>query len=131
MLPAEISGDVENFIRKMLESDFMEEAQNESHTSLPDMLTECPACHYTLEEYEESGTLGCPQCYATFAPELNEIMGDDKDAASRAGVIEQELLSAPALELGRLEVLLQDAIKSENFEEAAKLRDRIRSLSNH
>lgn len=130
MLPAEISGEVESFIRKMLESSFMEDAEQEAQNALPDMLTECPACHYTLEEFEENGLLGCPECYKTFASELQSYAVPQSDQAAPAVPPSgAELPDSPALELGRLEVMMHDAVRNENYEEAAILRDRIRSLS--
>lgn len=129
MLPSEISGEVENFIRKMLESSFMEDAEEEVLASLPDMLTECPSCHYTLEKYQQSGLLGCPDCYKAFASELLSLVEDPAVRALASMPIEPELLDSPALERGRLEVLMHDAIKNENYEEAALLRDRIRNLA--
>lgn len=128
LFPSEISGEVESFIRKMLESSFMEEAEEAALASLPDMLTECPSCHYTLERYQQSGLLGCPECYKAFSTELMALV-DDAETPARATSIEPELLDTPALERGRLEVLMHDAIKNENYEEAARLRDRIKSLS--
>lgn len=126
---SEISGEVENFIRKMLESSFMEDAEDEGVDSFPDMLTECPTCHYTLDKYEQSGLLGCPECYKAFSAELLSLV-DDPDTRERACVpIEPELPDTPALERGRLEVLMHDAIKNENYEEAARLRDLIKSIS--
>ena len=128
IFPAEISGEVENFIRKMLESSFMEEAEEAVMDTLPDMLTECPVCHYTLDMYEQSGLLGCPECYKAFASELLTLV-EDPDVRARAHApIEAELLDSPALERGRLEVMMHDAIKNENYEEAAQLRDKIKNI---
>lgn len=129
LFPSEISGEVEDFIKRMIESSYMEDAEDEVLASLPDMLTECPRCHYTLEAYRRTGLLGCPECYRTFASELQCMVDDDTQAppASRH-VVETEYLDSPALERGRLELLMHDAIRSENYEEAARLRDRIRNL---
>lgn len=130
LFPAEISGEVETFIKKMLESSIMEDAEEDVLASLPDMLTECPACHYSLETYRRTGLLGCPECYKTFATELLPLVQDGVGAPPRH-MVEPEVLDSPALELGRLEVLMHDAISKENYEEAARLRDRIKHLSGH
>ena len=129
LFPSEISGEVEAFIRKMLESSLLADAEDELQEHLPDMLTECPTCHYTLEQYHQSGMLGCPECYKAFSSELLSLV-EDPDVKARAhSPIEPEFLDTPALERGRLEVLMHDAIKNENYEEAAELRDRIRNLT--
>lgn len=129
IFPSEISGEVENFIKRMLESTYMEDAEDEVLASLPDMLTECPACHYTQEMYRRSGLLGCPECYRTFASELMGLVESADGSTPPRPVVEPEYLDSPALERGRLEVLLHDAIRKENYEEAAQLRDRIKKLT--
>lgn len=130
IFPSEISGEVESFIRKMLESSYLEEAENEVAASLPDMLTECPACHYTLEQYHENGMLGCPDCYKAFSSELLTFLDDPDVQAEARAHIGAHVQDTPALERGRLEVLMHDAIRNEDYEEAARLRDRIKELHN-
>ena len=129
LFPAEISGEVESFIKRMIESSYMEDAEDEVLASLPDMLTECPHCHYSLEKYQQSGLLGCPECYRTFASELQNLSEESGEVPAARPVVEPEYLDTPALERGRLEVLMHDAIRNENYEEAARLRDRIREIS--
>lgn len=138
LFPSEISGEVESFIRKMLESAGMDESENELHDTLPDMLTECPACHYTLDQYKKLGLLGCPECYKVFTAEIQGVSSDedededledeDDGEADDLSPIEPELLETPALEIGRLKVQMHDAIRNEDYEEAARLRDRIKKL---
>lgn len=128
MLPSEISGEVEDFIRKMLESSFIQEAEEEAFETLPDMLSECPTCHYTIDQFRDVGTMGCPDCYKAFASELGLAQEDDDESTPAALSLGDELWESPALEVARLEMLLQDAIKNEDYEEAAKIRDRIRKL---
>ena len=128
IMPAEISSEVETFIKKMLESSYAEENEAEISSTLPDMLTECPACHYTLEEYRESGVLGCSECYSAFAPELQQLIEDAPDEQMEDHAVEAELADSPELERSRLEQLMQEAIKNENYEEAARLRDRIKHI---
>lgn len=131
LFPAEISGEVESFIKRMIESSYIDDAEDDVLTSLPDMLTECPHCHYTLEKYQRSGLLGCPECYKTFATELQNLAEENEMAPEPAArpMLEPDYLDTPALERGRLELLMQDAIRNENYEEAARLRDRLRNLS--
>lgn len=130
IFPTEISSEVEDFIKKMLESTYIEEAEDDMLASLPDMLTECPVCHFTLEKYQQTGQLGCPECYRTFSSELlTTVENASQGVAERRAALEPEALDSPALERGRLEVLMHDAIRKENYEEAAQLRDRIKNLT--
>lgn len=90
----------------------------------------CPTCGRTLAEFQETGFLGCAQCYRHFAsqiePMLRRIHGHvvhtGKVPLRRGGHLKVER------DLQRLQQRLQEAVSQENFEEAAKLRDEIRRL---
>ena len=77
--------------------------------------------------FRKGSLLGCPVCYESFGPELNPILADmhrgsrhvGKTPASFAG----EQAEDPAT--AALQNELQTAISAENYEEAARLRDRI------
>lgn len=129
LFPEELSGEVESFIRKMLESAGIEETENEVASTLPDMLTECPTCHFPLNAYYETFSLGCPDCYKAFSSELLTMVDDPDVQAEARAHVEADILDSPVLERGRLEVLMRDAIKNEDYEEAARLRDRIKNLA--
>ncbi|MBN2323057.1 MAG: UvrB/UvrC motif-containing protein [Spirochaetes bacterium] len=83
----------------------------------------CESCGTTLDEYEKSGLVGCPRCYELFADTIfggrvkRHVSDPDRDR-SGAGT---EFLK-------RLEVRLKKAVESEDFEEAAHIRDRINNL---
>lgn len=131
LFPTELSGEVESFIKKMLESSYVEEADEEVLSSMPDMLNECPACHYTLENFRTTGLLGCPECYKTFGAELVQIDHEVQPDGEPRRAMEAEYMESPALERGRLELLMHEAVSHENYEEAARLRDRIKQLSDN
>ena len=128
LFPTELSGEVETFIKKMLDSSYLEEADDEEVATLPDMLSECPSCHYELETYHKTGQLGCPECYKTFAAEL-AILVEGVNIPAEARKSEMLPLDSPVLERSRLEVMMNEAITNENYEEAARLRDRLKKLS--
>jgi len=104
-----------------------QQAPNKETPRLPetDSLTQCPTCQFTLEDYRQSGRLGCPDCYQVFA---GEIDGDAPCPTPENAQTEGS--NAPdGPELRRsLEQRLQKAIAREDYEEAAKLRDRLREL---
>jgi len=83
----------------------------------------CPNCSKTLPEFREDGKLGCPQCWDTFRenlePLLKKIHGCSSQKSSAAKT-EDSPLSA-------LEQALQEAIKKEDYENAATIRDKIRA----
>ncbi len=86
-----------------------------------DLITQCPACGFTLEDYRRTSRLGCPDCYSFFAREFASLStaqadapGDDNDAP-------------PSRE--KLERQLREAIEREDYESAARLRDELKALS--
>jgi protein arginine kinase activator len=94
----------------------------------------CPACGGTLRDFQETGRLGCAVCYTTFAAHLRTLLrrvhGSSQhvgppyvgpDGADQAG-------APPPPDLERLRDQLRRAVDAEDFELAAQLRDRIRSL---
>lgn len=90
----------------------------------------CPNCGLTYEDFKKIGRLGCSQCYDTFkeslVPLLKRIHGSNQHLG-RIPVKTGKVVKAKS-ELQELKVKLQKAIQMEEFEEAAKLRDKIREL---
>ena len=87
-----------------------------------DILTRCPVCGFSVEDYRRTGHLGCPDCYTVFAHELDP-------AAEMTGQMPGE--ESPAIARARLEKELQQAVAREDYERAATLRDQINSLPTH
>jgi len=90
----------------------------------------CTNCGFSFQNFRKMGRLGCPKCYDTFknqlSPLLRKIHGSDthvgkmpskKEVARDKGVLVDDLRHG-----------LERAIKQEEFEEAARLRDQIRNL---
>ena len=98
----------------------------------PEMgVSACPLCGMTLSEFTRKGRMGCGKCYDTFRRQaknmLQKIHGTSVHCVEQKEEIKEE---APKKEKSELEILkekLQEAIASENYEEAAKIRDEIRS----
>ena len=93
-------------------------------------------CGTRLDEIIRSGFVGCEKCYETFKEELMRSVKKMHGATKHRGRLpdgtaqpeaktEEEKLAAREKELKKK---LNDAIKSENFEEAARLRDAIKEL---
>lgn len=93
--------------------------------NIPDPALTCPDCGRTWPEYEESGLLGCPCCYTAFQ---SQIQGELREAAQGLSHRGKGGLTPPVESLPRLQRRLQRAIEREAYEEAARLRDRIREL---
>ncbi|MCB2153886.1 UvrB/UvrC motif-containing protein [bacterium] len=92
----------------------------------------CPSCGLEYSTYRTTFMLGCPDCYDTFADELEEDLRKIHRATRHVGdgpSPDAELVDIQR----RLEEMrdeLHDAIEYEDFERAAFLRDEIAKLEN-
>ena len=91
---------------------------------------QCPGCGLDLEELRRQGRVGCEQCYQTFDAYLSESLERLHGATHHVG----RLPGLPEGELERrqrvegLKGELQDAVREEDYERAANLRDEIQAL---
>lgn len=88
----------------------------------------CPTCGFTSEDLKKTGRLGCPDCYETFAEILADVLRDCQKGTEHHGKVPRSFNS---LHRQHLEESLRRAIESERFEEAAILRDQLRSLDHN
>ena len=95
-------------------------------------LEKCLSCGFTLVDLQKVGRLGCPDCYRAFAGEIACRLPSMHKGQIHTGYMPDGLAKQQALkiELSDLEKELETAIDDEDFEEAAKLRDRINELVN-
>lgn len=91
----------------------------------------CPGCGETYEEYKATKRIGCQQCYSHFAGFLEPVLKRVHGSALHTGKLPKKVSGAlrQKRELEHLRRQLQEAIQNENFEEAARLRDKIRAYS--
>ena len=91
----------------------------------------CPRCGFTQADFKKSGRLGCPECYKTFAEGLAGLLKTMHKGTRHTGKA-PEALRATRENAGLLKMLqakLGKAIKDENYEQAAQLRDEIKQLT--
>lgn len=105
-----------------------------SHTgkkSRPDK-GRCETCGLSFARFRRSGTVGCPDCYATFESHLAPLIERAQNggthhegkAPRRIGAsIDRQLL------IQRLAKELDCAVAAEQYERAAELRDRLKTLA--
>lgn len=90
----------------------------------------CDCCGASFSDIAQSGRVGCSECYTTFKnellPSLNRLHGKAIHIGNVPSKEEKEQTSYEKIKL--LKEKLAEAIKAEEFENAAKLRDEIRSL---
>ncbi len=91
---------------------------------------ECLDCGLTYEEFKSVGRLGCPRDYEVFKrnldPLLEKIQGGLQHVGKVPGNLDEKLHRQQ--EINRLQRDLDVAVKREEYEKAAKLRDSMRKL---
>ncbi len=88
----------------------------------------CPHCGYTLEKFREKAVLGCPYDYEVFEKSLLPLIKKAHDgAAAHCGKIPSRMPkdSKQQIEVARLRRQLDEAVRKEDYELAAKLRDKL------
>lgn len=91
----------------------------------------CDFCGMTLASFKKSGRLGCPHCYVTFDSHLRSLFRRLHGASQHVGKVylpPNPKEAEKTEQLVRLRQKLDAAVRREEFERAAELRDQIRSL---
>jgi protein arginine kinase activator len=92
----------------------------------------CPACGATLQDFRQTGRLGCAGCYAAFGSQLRDLLRRIHGNTQHEGERYRGPAGGPGApataDAGELRDRLRRAVEAEDFEEAARLRDAIRGL---
>lgn len=131
-----IFADMENEFSNMLGSFFSNALPAKTQA------TRCDSCQTTYNEIAKTGQVGCADCYTTFwdelFPSIRRIHGNTTHCGKVPSRLEYtkidednsktEKSDTSTSKLETMKSQLDSAIKSQNFEEAAKLRDEIKEL---
>lgn len=88
----------------------------------------CPRCGFTHSDFKKTGRLGCSYCYTAFADGLDSMLKTMHRGTRHIGKVPRSFRKTKDLKdrIDDLQTKLESAIKTENFEEAAQLRDEIK-----
>ena len=91
---------------------------------------ECEVCGIKFVDFRNSGRLGCPHDYEEFREELTPLLENIHGETRHCGKTPRRLPQSKQTqsELVQLRKQLMSAVHKEAYEEAAKIRDRIRQL---
>ena len=95
----------------------------------------CPACGMPHTTFRKTGRLGCAKCYGVFGEGMDNLLKAMHKGTRHIGKVPAGRTAAkppppPAdNSLTEMRAALDAAIASEQFEEAARLRDEIRRLT--
>jgi len=93
--------------------------------------TRCPHCGITYDEFRTKGRFGCPRDYEVFEDKLDALLDKWHGAHQHTGRLPR---GRRAVDTGvpdrllRLRHELQEAVRVEAYESAARIRDEIRAL---
>lgn len=88
---------------------------------------ECTGCGTTAAEVRRSLQVGCPRCYSTFASNISTLIGKPGADPQHQGRLPRSLQTFRTLFVDRekLKSELRAAVAEEDFENAARIRDRL------
>ncbi|MDA3887027.1 MAG: UvrB/UvrC motif-containing protein [Candidatus Delongbacteria bacterium] len=101
--------------------------KNLPHTNKPheQMIKTCANCGITIDRVSKSNRVGCAECYDVFADEIDEILfekiGNNKKTLDFGKQSDEEKIII-------LQEKLDSAIKDEEYELAALLRDELKKI---
>lgn len=93
----------------------------------------CPGCGTSAADFKTRGRFGCARCYETFRASVLPLLERVHDATRHQGRLPAAQAAAQAGRvrpdsLDDLRRRLEAAIQDENYEEAASLRDQLRTM---
>lgn len=90
----------------------------------------CQGCGMSLAEFKETGRLGCHQCYESFNKSLMPLISNIHKSTKHIGKVPTAARESMGTidKIRELEIKLYGAVKNEEFESAAEIRDQIKML---
>lgn len=122
---------MENFMGSVFEDPFFRSVWD--HPFERSGRLSCPECGMTLDTFREKGELGCPDCYEAFREQLRPLFEKTQEGTAHRGKNpadkEKPQDSGEPPELKALKEKLNALVTEEKYEEAARVRDQIRDLT--
>lgn len=105
-------------------------ASKKSFSAEADVQRTCSNCGLSYGAFKESGRLGCSHCYDVFSDQLKPLLQKVQKEIRHAGKIPYTGNEHQTLKrnISDLRLQLKDAVRLEQYEDAARLRDEIRNL---
>lgn len=91
---------------------------------------QCSNCGMTFEEFTGKGKFGCANCYTAFGQRLEPIFRRLHGSSTHNGKMPASRNTGKNTEkeIDSLKSMLDECIRNEEYEKAAEIRDKIRSL---
>ncbi|AZO96578.1 UvrB/UvrC motif-containing protein [Halocella sp. SP3-1] len=93
----------------------------------------CGTCGLSYYDFTQNGLFGCADCYETFNDRLNPLLKRIHGETVHNGKVPQRKGGhlRKKRQIKELRDEMQDAVKNENFEKAAEIRDKIKELEDN
>lgn len=90
----------------------------------------CESCGTTHQDFKKGGRLGCEACYHVFRPVLEPLLDGMHAGVKHLGKVPSRSVKKKSQDDSEelLSKELKKAVEEENYEKAAKLRDRLKKL---
>jgi len=92
----------------------------------------CAFCGLTFDDFKKTGRLGCADCFKAFSVPLGDLLkrihGSQQHFGKTPKPIKKSKKSVSKNSLEDLKIQLKEAVKNEAYEQAAKIRDKIKRL---
>lgn len=89
----------------------------------------CSKCGHSVQEYYDTGLLGCPNCYEEFAsyvlPALRQGQNKIGHTGKKPGM---KIYAKKNPEYDKLKALLAKYVEEEEYEKAAEVQEKIRAI---
>ncbi len=93
-----------------------------------ELAKQCPVCKIYYRDFIKERRLGCAECYNSFKKELEQLI--KKRTKPDSSEAEESRVASDRLTVLKLKRLLQQCVEREDYENAAKYRDKIAELEN-
>jgi protein arginine kinase activator len=90
----------------------------------------CTKCEMSYEEFQKTGKLGCDNCYEIYSERLSPLLRRLHGSIKHTGKVPSKISKTmkASKEIEKLKELLNRAIQDEEYEKAAEIRDKIKSV---
>ena len=90
----------------------------------------CEKCGMSYKDFQKSGKMGCRECYNVHKEKLKPILKRLHGSVEHSGKVPERFSEEVKMseEINRLKERLDRAVKTEEYEKAAELRDKIKAL---
>ncbi len=88
----------------------------------------CPTCGFRWADFDRIHRFGCPTCYEAHAPQALATIARIQPGLEHHGRRPTDAVADREAKLAKARLLLNSALKEEDYETAAALRDQITGL---